>query len=84
MPIPATACTIQNELGCKQGVAAFDLAAGCSGFIYAQSVAKQFVFAANARRNVLVDRRRIAEQVRRLGGSLDLRDLRRRCRCRGA
>jgi len=42
MPIPATACTIQHDLGCVNA-AAFDLAAGCSGFIYAQSVAKQFV-----------------------------------------
>lgn len=42
MPIPATACTIQHELGCHRA-AAFDMAAGCSGFIYAQSVAKQFL-----------------------------------------
>jgi len=42
MPIPATACKIQHDLGCVNACA-FDLAAGCSGFIYAQSVAKQFV-----------------------------------------
>jgi 3-oxoacyl-[acyl-carrier-protein] synthase-3 len=42
MPFPATACTIQNELGCRH-VPAFDLSAGCSGFLYAQSVAKQFL-----------------------------------------
>ncbi len=42
MPIPATACQIQHELGCKRA-AAFDLSAGCSGFVYAQSVAKQFL-----------------------------------------
>lgn len=42
MPIPATACTIQHALGCKNAPA-FDLAAGCSGFLYAQSVAKQFL-----------------------------------------
>ena len=52
MPIPATACTVQARLGCKRA-AAFDMAAGCSGFIYAQSVAKQFLV--NSRcRNVLV------------------------------
>ncbi len=52
MPIPATACTIQHALGCTRA-AAFDMAAGCSGFLYAQSVAKQFLV--NARyRNVLV------------------------------
>ncbi|HKQ61170.1 MAG TPA: beta-ketoacyl-ACP synthase III [Candidatus Polarisedimenticolaceae bacterium] len=52
MPIPATACTIQYRLGCP-GAAAFDLAAGCSGFIYAQSVAKQFLLTGRCR-HVLV------------------------------
>ena len=52
MPIPATACTIQHELGCRRA-AAFDMAAGCSGFIYAQSVAKQFVLSGRCR-NILV------------------------------
>jgi 3-oxoacyl-[acyl-carrier-protein] synthase-3 len=52
MPIPATACTIQHELGCNKA-ASFDLAAGCSGFIYAQSVAKHFLLS-NMFKNVLV------------------------------
>lgn len=52
MPIPATACTIQHQLGCGKA-AAFDLSAGCSGFIYAQSVAKQFVVSGRCR-HVLV------------------------------
>jgi 3-oxoacyl-[acyl-carrier-protein] synthase-3 len=42
MPIPATACLLQHQLGCRRA-AAFDISAGCSGFIYAQSVAKQFI-----------------------------------------
>ncbi len=42
MPIPATACFIQAQLGIGKG-AAFDLSAGCSGFLYALSVAQQFV-----------------------------------------
>jgi len=42
MPIPATACTVQHELGASRA-AAFDLSAGCSGFLYAQQIAKQFV-----------------------------------------
>jgi len=42
MPIPATACTVQHELGARRA-AAFDLSAGCSGFLYAQQVAKQFL-----------------------------------------
>lgn len=41
-PIPATSCLLQDQLGCREA-AAFDMSAGCSGFIYAQSVAKQFL-----------------------------------------
>jgi 3-oxoacyl-[acyl-carrier-protein] synthase-3 len=42
MPIPATACVIQHQLGCGRA-AAFDLSAGCSGFLYALQIAKQFL-----------------------------------------
>ena len=42
MPVPATACFIQNNLGAPK-CAAFDMQAGCSGFIYALTVAKQFI-----------------------------------------
>lgn len=52
MPIPATSCTIQHQLGAVRA-AAFDLSAGCSGFIYAQSVAKQFIVSGRCR-HVLV------------------------------
>ena len=52
MPIPATACLLQHRLGCARA-AAFDIQAGCSGFIYAQSVAKQFIVSGRCR-NVLV------------------------------
>ena len=51
-PIPATSCTVQHVLGATRA-AAFDMAAGCSGFIYAQSVAKQFLLTGRCR-NVLV------------------------------
>lgn len=33
-PIPATACLLQHELGCRT-IPAFDLSAACSGFVYA-------------------------------------------------
>jgi 3-oxoacyl-[acyl-carrier-protein] synthase-3 len=52
VPIPATACYIQHGLGCRNA-AAFDMQAGCSGFIYAQSVAKQFILSGRYR-HVLV------------------------------
>jgi 3-oxoacyl-[acyl-carrier-protein] synthase-3 len=52
MPIPATSCVLQHALGCTRA-AAFDMSAGCSGFIYAQSVAKQFLLTGRCR-HVLV------------------------------
>ena len=53
MPIPATACKIQHDLGCVNA-SAFDLAAGCSGFIYAQSVAKQFVLSSRCEHALVI------------------------------
>ncbi len=41
-PLPATACIVQNALGCE-GTPAFDLAAGCSGFVYGLAAADAFV-----------------------------------------
>lgn len=42
MPFPATACIIQDRLG-AWNAAAFDLEAGCTGFIYALTVAEKFL-----------------------------------------
>ena len=39
---PSTACMIQSKLGCI-GIAAFDVNAACSGFIFALSVADKFI-----------------------------------------
>lgn len=50
--IPSTSCTIQDNLGAKRA-AAFDLAAGCSGYIYALAVADRFL-AGGGYRNALV------------------------------
>lgn len=49
---PAAACEIQAMLGVKT-IPAFDIAAACSGFVYALSVADQFV-KTGAAKNVLV------------------------------
>jgi len=51
-PFPSTACLIQHKLGLKN-VPAFDVSAGCTGFIYACDVARQYVENGTAR-NVLV------------------------------
>lgn len=40
--LPSTACLVQNALGCV-GTPAFDIAAACSGFVYALSVANSFI-----------------------------------------
>lgn len=34
VPLPATACFLQHELGCRE-IPAFDLSAACSGFVFA-------------------------------------------------
>ncbi|MBO8137397.1 MAG: ketoacyl-ACP synthase III [Desulfotomaculum sp.] len=48
MYFPSTACLIQDKLGCTNA-AAFDLAAGCTGFIYAMVAAEQFIKSGTAR-----------------------------------
>ncbi|OQX70700.1 MAG: 3-oxoacyl-ACP synthase [Candidatus Cloacimonas sp. 4484_275] len=41
-PFPATACVLQKRLGIKN-FPAFDISAGCTGWIYAANVAKQYI-----------------------------------------
>ena len=50
-PFPATACTVQANLGIGHA-AAFDVAAACSGFVYGLSVATSMI-RSGAARNVL-------------------------------
>jgi len=42
MPFPAMGCIVQDKLGATRA-AAFDLEAGCSGFMYALAVGTQFI-----------------------------------------
>lgn len=49
---PATACIVQANLGCEHA-GAFDLSAGCSGFVYALEVAASMV-QSGVHRHVLV------------------------------
>ncbi|MCD4828139.1 MAG: ketoacyl-ACP synthase III [Candidatus Cloacimonetes bacterium] len=39
---PSTACIVQKNLGAKSCMA-FDVSAGCSGFLYASDIARQFI-----------------------------------------
>jgi 3-oxoacyl-[acyl-carrier-protein] synthase-3 len=41
-PFPSTACILQKRLGLKE-IPAFDVSAGCSGFIYGLDVAKRYI-----------------------------------------
>jgi len=42
MPFPATACFVQDAIGATD-VPAFDISAACSGFVYAMTIARQFI-----------------------------------------
>jgi 3-oxoacyl-[acyl-carrier-protein] synthase III len=50
-PFPATACTVQANLGIERA-AAFDIAAACSGFVYGMAVGTSMI-RSGAARNVL-------------------------------
>jgi len=50
---PATACIVQDKLG-AYGSAAFDLGAGCTGFIYALDVASSMLEARKARHALVI------------------------------
>ncbi|GGJ95327.1 3-oxoacyl-[acyl-carrier-protein] synthase 3 protein 1 [Lentibacillus kapialis] len=52
MPFPSVACLLQERLGARK-VAAMDISAACSGFMYGVITAKQFI-ETNAYQNVLV------------------------------
>ncbi len=62
---PSTACAIQNKLGAKCG--AFDMAAACSGFIYALNVADSLI-RSGTHENILV----VGTEV--LSGFIDWKD----------
>jgi 3-oxoacyl-[acyl-carrier-protein] synthase-3 len=50
---PSTACIIQPRLGIR-GVPAFDIQAVCAGFVYALSVADQFIRTGSAKRALVI------------------------------
>lgn len=51
--LPSTACFLQNRLGCRQ-IMAFDLTAACSGFLYAMTIAHDFIRAGSARHVLII------------------------------
>lgn len=53
VPLPATACFVQQALGCRT-IPAFDITAACSGFVYAFSVAASMIQAGGYRHALVV------------------------------
>jgi len=51
--MPSTATKVQHRLGITKG-AAFDINAACSGFVYAMTVANNFILAGQARRVIVI------------------------------
>jgi len=52
MPLPSTACFVQEKIGAKEA-ACFDLSAACAGFLYGLELARQLI-ASGAYENALV------------------------------
>ena len=76
---PASATKVQAMLGIDDCVA-FDVAAVCSGFLYAVQVADSMLRSGAARARI-GDRRGDVQPHTRLGGPHHLRPVRRRCGC---
>lgn len=51
---PSTACLLQKRLGIRTGAAAFDVQAVCCGFIYALSIADQFIRSGTMQRALVI------------------------------
>jgi 3-oxoacyl-[acyl-carrier-protein] synthase-3 len=51
---PSTACIVQQRLGVPGGVVAFDVAAACSGFVYALDVARRYIDTGGASRALVI------------------------------
>jgi len=53
MPLPSTACIVQQKLGAERA-AAFDLSAACSGFLYGLAIGDQFVRSGQYKRVLVI------------------------------
>ena len=52
-PLPATACYVQAQIGAVNATC-FDIAAACSGFVYALDIARQYIAAGSASRILVI------------------------------
>lgn len=53
--MPATSITLQSRLGLPKSTAAFDISLGCSGFVYALSVAYAYANMPNIKKVLILD-----------------------------
>jgi len=51
---PSVACLVQENLGIKKSIPAFDLTAACAGFIYGLSIADKFVKSGEAKHALVI------------------------------
>jgi 3-oxoacyl-[acyl-carrier-protein] synthase III len=54
MQIPACAAFLQKKLGCTKEIPSFDVSAACAGFLYAMSIADQFIRSGTMRHILVV------------------------------
>ncbi|MCH1507244.1 MAG: ketoacyl-ACP synthase III [Verrucomicrobiales bacterium] len=59
---PATACYVQRNLGAKNAVC-FDVSAACSGFLYAMSIARQFISTRSAHNALIIGAEKLSSMV---------------------
>lgn len=52
--LPTSACILQDRLGLRTDIGAFDINLGCSGFVYGLSIASALIKAGSARRVLLL------------------------------
>ncbi len=51
---PSTACLVQSALSMRGGIPAFDVAAACSGFIYALDVADRYIRSGTSKKALVI------------------------------
>ena len=52
--IPTTACILQDKLGLRKGLMAFDINLGCSGFIYALRIGSSLIETKQAKNGLII------------------------------
>jgi len=63
LPFPSTACLVQAKLGLRRDIPCFDIAAACSGFIYALQVVADMVRGGRYRRALVVGAEKLSSVV---------------------